>query len=73
MSRKPLHVVAGFNQDQCIGAALVISFFEDLFTISPKERYSRDEIILILDSIGQRELPEGLLDFVKEKAEENKG
>ena len=39
------------DPDLQIGAALMVSYLRDLFTGSEKESFSRDEILVLLDTI----------------------
>lgn len=69
MGKGPLYITAGMNRDQCIGGALMMSFLSDIFTISGKESFTTAEVVTILDLIGKRELPEGMMDLVKDAAD----
>lgn len=68
-----LYITAKMNQDQCTGAALILCFLSDIFTISGKDQFSKTDVLAILDLIGKRELPEGLVDLVKGLADDMNG
>lgn len=67
---EPLYLTAGMNHDQCLGAALMMCFVTDLFTISGKNVFSKSEVVMILDMLAKRELPEGMMDLVKDAADD---
>lgn len=71
--RGPLHITAEFNHDQSCGAAVMLCFLTTLFTISGKKSFTLGEIVNVLDLIGKRELPEGLIDTVKDVADRLNG
>ena len=47
----------------------MMCFLADLFTMSGKASFTKSEVLTILDLIGKRELPEGLIDLVKDVAD----
>lgn len=69
MKPPPLFRSARFNEDMCAGAGIFVCVLIDLFTLSGKKSFTREEVVLVLDSIGKRELPPGLIDKVKEIAD----
>ena len=67
----PLYKVAQLNNDHCVGAAVMLSFLMDLFSMSPKQQFEKAEILLLLQGVGEIDLPPGLLDLVKDVADKN--
>jgi hypothetical protein len=68
---EPLYREAQMTPAQCDGAAIILCFLQDLFTISRKASFTPAEVVLIIDGIGKGELPEGLMDKVKDLGEMN--
>lgn len=60
---------AGFNEDHSVGAAVMMAFVMDLFTLSEKKSFTPAEIVNVLDKIAKRELPEVMLDMIKDVAD----
>jgi hypothetical protein len=65
----PFWQQAAMNRDNCIGAAVITSFIADLFTLSRKDSFSKTEVLIILDAVGRRELPEDMFEAVKDMAD----
>lgn len=66
--RKPFYVRAKMTPDQCNGAAIILCFIQDLFSLSQRESMSPAEIVMVLQQVGESHLPEGLMDRVKDYA-----
>lgn len=65
-NRQPLYLVANMPHDHCLGAAMFMSFLQDVFVTSERQWFTKEEVLIILHNIGNFELPEGMVDMVKD-------
>lgn len=66
--KTPFYVSAKMTPDQCNGAAIILCFIQDLFSLSERQSMTPAEIVMVLQALGESHLPEGLMDRVKEYA-----
>jgi len=54
------------NGDHAVGAALLWTYLRDLFTTTPKDTFTRDEVLVLLETISRdgEMFPPGILEQV---------